>query len=296
MKYKTLLIQAGLIVLFIILITNPKASFEGASMGLTLWATTVLPGLFPAMIISSAILKFIPMHPSYRYIYIIICGLFCGYPLGAILCGQIHQSAPDEKICEKIMPYCNVSSPSFIINYIMLMSCFNNINILTVLAIAYLPAIEVLICIIILNRKNILKTNCYVADRQVTPHFTDIIDSSLIQSIKNILKLGGYITIFACLSTVINTIINSGITIKAIFSGVVEITNGIFMCNSLPIDNNIKIIIIMTINAFGGISTIMQTMGMIKDTGLSIKKYIYHKVLFAMLTALNAIFVIYVLL
>ncbi len=299
MKLKTRLLQIALITLFFILIFNPKASFDGASAGLKLWATTVLPGLFPAMIISTAILKLIPMHPSYRYIYIIICGLFCGYPLGAILCGQIHKSNPNEKVCEKIMPYCNISSPSFVVNYIMLMSCFEHINPLTVLLITYLPAIEALTVILILNRKEIFLsselTSTTLNQTDIPPQFATVLDASLIQSVKNALKLGGYITIFACISSIINTFMQTSAATKAVISGITEITNGIFMCNELCIDNDFKIILILTINAFGGISTIMQTMGMIKDTGLSIKKYIYHKLLFAVLTTANALLVIYVL-
>lgn len=299
MKLKTYLLQIGLIVLFFILIFNPKASFDGATTGLTLWATTVLPGLFPAMIISTAILKIIPMQPSYRYIYIIICGLFCGYPLGAILCGQIHKSNPEENVCEKIMPYCNISSPSFVVNYIMLMSCFEHTNPVTILFITYLPAIEALTVILVLNRKEIFMstktTDNPLTQGVIPPQFATILDASLIQSVKNALKLGGYITIFASISSIMNTLLHTSATTKAVISGITEITNGIFMCNGLFIDNNVKIIMILTINAFGGISTIMQTMGMIKDTGLSIKKYIYHKLMFAALTVANALLVIYVL-
>ena len=53
-------------------------------------------------------------------------------------------------------------------------------------------------------------------------------------------------------------------------------------------------VIILTSNAFGGLSTIMQTMGMINKSSLSIKKYIYHKIIFALVTMANTIFMIYV--
>ncbi len=294
---KSKVTQFGLIVTFILLILNPKIAFEGASHGLTLWATTVLPGLFPAMIISAAIIKLIPMQPSYRYVYIVLCGLLCGYPLGSILCGQIHSLDNKETLCEKLMPYCNISSPSFVINYIMLMDCFDDISFSKVLFIVYTPAVLVLIIILLINHNQLNSPNIEELKLKSSSHmnFTDILDTALVQSVKNVLKLGGYITIFACLTSIINAMLPINYTFKAVLSGIIEITNGIFMCNSLCTDNSIKILLILTINSLGGISTLMQTISMTRNSGLSIKKYIYHKFILALLTAATTVLVIYVL-
>ncbi len=296
----TNLLTGALIILFALMIINPQTIFKGALNGLVLWSTTVLPGLFPAMIVSSLILSLVPMKDSYRYIYISVCGLFCGFPLGAILCNRVHKKLPDEVICEKIMPYCNISSPSFMLNYILMLSCFEGIDTGIIIAAAYLPAIEALIIIFLLNYKHIKADEKSISNNKTCKTnapltFADIMDTALISSVKNGLKLGGYITIFASLTGLLNTIIHTNVAVKAVLGGIIEITNGIFMINSLVIDNKIKIILVLTINALGGISTLMQTVGMVRESKLSIKKYIYHKLLLAASTAIHTMLAIYVL-
>ena len=112
------------VTVFLLFIIFPKIAFNGALTGLKLWALTILPGLFPAAAVSSCIMAFSHRYSEKKgiiYIYITLAGLVCGYPLGAILASEYcrHHKYKDT-LCEMLMPFCNVSSPSFIINYIFL--------------------------------------------------------------------------------------------------------------------------------------------------------------------------------
>ena len=125
-------------------------------------------------------------------------------------------------------------------------------------------------------------------------NFNEILDNSIWTSINNVLKLGGYIVLFACICRYIIEIGVLDELFTSILCSVTEITNGISLVDSLCISSELKMVIILTSNAFGGLSTIMQTMGMINKSSLSIKKYIYHKIIFALVTMANTIFMIYV--
>lgn len=305
-----------LIALFVLLLLNPKTAFAGAKNGLLLWAGTILPSLLPAMIISTVILKIIPLSRSYRYIYITVCGLFSGYPLGAMLCAQFHREYPDETFCQRLMPLCNISSPSFVINYILQMPVFANINTFIALLAIYLPIAEALAVTYAFKRIRTKASATSVATPVATPvtaftdarsgavcnsqsllsdSFTDVLDNSLTMSVKNMLKLGGYITLFACLSAILNKSIGTNGLLCALTASLLEITNGIHMCAELKLPDLLSAFIIICVNASGGICTIAQTMSVISDSGLSIKKYIYHKLILTALTTVNTILIIYVL-
>lgn len=106
---------------------------------------------------------------------------------------------------------------------------------------------------------------------------------------KNMIKLGGYIVIFSCISAYINVIPFKNDIVPAVICGITEITNGIYMAGKINADKKLITAFIILINSFGGFSTIMQTMGMINGSGLSIRKYIYGKILCTFITGVFCI-------
>lgn len=292
---KELLFKIFIIAIFILVISMPRLTFNGTVIGLKLWVNSVLPGLFTAMILSLCILKLFPFTQGFAYIYIIITGILCGYPVGAMLCGDYHRNNPAETVCEKIMAYCNISSPSFVVNYIMLMDYCSKINAFFIIICIYLPVIISIFLVILSNHSSF-----FLASNNVSVCCTDkekisvssTIDEAVTKAVNNSLKLGAYIVLFSCLSQYFEIIPFMSAELKTLLSGITEITNGINMCSSLSWKAEYKLMLALIINAFGGISTIMQTAGIIRGSGLSIKKYAYHKLKFAALTAVNFAFII----
>lgn len=300
---KNILIKLAAAFAFIIIITMPQTAFKGALSGLNLWANIILPGLFPAMIISSCLLSLFPFGKSASYLYIITTGIFCGYPIGSILCSNYNINNKDETFCERIMAYINISSTSFVMNYILSMTFAKDFNPVLIIICIYLPVAEMLLIQLFIYKKEkpltlpphktaINPNN--IKSINTSSNFNEILDNSIWTSINNVLKLGGYIVLFACICRYIIEIGVLDELFTSILCSVTEITNGISLVDSLCISSELKMVIILTSNAFGGLSTIMQTMGMINKSSLSIKKYIYHKIIFALVTMANTIFMIYV--
>lgn len=276
----------------------PTTAFSGAVSGLELWAKVILPGLFPALIVTSCILALFPMNNGLSYLYIMAAGILCGYPVGALLCSQLHVKNPDETLCEKIMAFCNLSSPSFVVNYILRSGCGETWGTAKVLLCIYLPVVEVCLFMLLLHRREIFSGNTPTGHAKTAPPvpiLSAMVDDAIWGSIRSMLKLGGYIVVFSCLSAYVLLIpVGSPVT-AGLLCGITEITNGIYLCSRLVCDERFKLMLIVCINAFGGISTIMQTTGMIRPSGLPIKKYIYRKLVFTAVTLLNTGIVIYVL-
>lgn len=313
---KSILTKSAFAAIFILFITFPQVSFKGATAGLSLWAKSILPGLFPAAVISSCIMTIIGgeyKHSKAVYAYIFSAGVLCGYPLGAMLCSEFHKLDPEnDSLCEKIMAFCNISSPSFVVNYIFAMPPFLTAKKSKILFCIYVPVLIGISAVLVLdmigrkraankNRKSRILSKTTVRSFEAYETYgtrkgilAEIIDDAILNTVKNMLKLGGYIVIFSCIAAYIVQLPFPNSTYPAVLCGITEITNGIFLCSRLNISDNLIIILTLAVNAFGGISTIMQTSGMIQGSGLSIKKYIYYKLIFTIITIIVSTAAIYV--
>ncbi len=122
-----------LAVLFLLL-RYPALSIRGASQGLLLWYQVVVPSLAPFMLLTQLIqaaggvsILTKPFYPLLHRLYgtsrtgayILICGLLCGYPIGARLCadncrkGEISPAEAQSLLC-----VCNHPSPMFLLGYV----------------------------------------------------------------------------------------------------------------------------------------------------------------------------------
>ena len=119
--------------LLLLMLLSPKVTVNGAANGLLLWYSSVVPALFPFMVLSSLIVSggglSVLMAP-FRFIlgpllglsdagcYVLISGLVCGFPMGAKTCadfllsGQI--SGQEGRL---LMAICNHPSPMFVLGY-----------------------------------------------------------------------------------------------------------------------------------------------------------------------------------
>jgi DNA-binding phage protein len=80
--------------------------------------------------------------------------------------------------------------------------------------------------------------------------------------------------------------------ISTILCSITEITNGIFLCSRLNIDTTYICIIITAVNAFGGISTLMQTAGITRQNNINIKSYLYGKIILTIVSIVNAMIIL----
>lgn len=298
--------KCAVIVAFISIIISPSTAFNGTITGIRLWGATIFPALFPALIITGCILKLFPMNTGASYAYIIISGLLCGFPLGAYLCSSYHSTVKNEKICIPLSAFCNISSPSFVINYIINQIICGRIATWKILACVYIPVLECIVFVLFFYRKDIKKSltpqdkssvhnnisNQSENNTPTTNTFSTILDNSITSSINSMLKLAGYIIVFSCLSQYILLLPVKSLPLKTLLCSISEITNGIYLCSKLNIDITKMSILILTINAFGGLSTLMQTNGITKDMDFDIKTYFYGKIILTIVTFLNSILII----
>ncbi len=195
------------------------------------------------------------------------------------------------KVLEPLTAIINLSSPLFIINYVVI-SKLKAINLIPiVLIIVYLPIIIMLLLWYFKNHK-LIKQSSVISNYSSTNHITfAMIDSAIANGIEILLKLGGYIILFSVISGFVCVIAGN---YTPVIASIMEITTGINLVTITDMPVSTKLIIICSSLTFGGLSCCMQTMGIILRSPLSIKKYIYYKFLITALTAVIGVIVIYV--
>ncbi len=299
MHFKRLLFSILCIGIFFLILSTPYIAFSGVTNGLKLWTFTLIPALFPSILLITILLNVIDMPPFLAYLYILLSGLLSGFPMGAYLCGEYHKSHPNETVCNELAAFCNISSPSFVCNYIICQILPSDSSLLTALLCIYLPVLECIALVCLLNFKQFHQSGqsyTSVTDKVTQQNslslsqFALLIDSSILKTITTLLKLGGYIIIFSCITAYIQHVWTNPLY-AAILCCFTEITTGLQCAKSIPLPLTLQFFLIICTNAWGGISTLLQTAGITHGCGISIKKYTCNKLLLTLITFVNAWFI-----
>lgn len=280
----------------------PKIILDGAKYGLNLWFHTLLPTLLPFMILSNLFIQSRMIQPLMAFpgkyaekylgispagLYAFICGFFFGYPSGAkILADLLKTGQIEKKEASWLLGFCNNASPAFLMTYFVAEQLHHPEKTPETLLLLY--GIPALICLLPLFFKQIrhpvqpfspADTDCTKKASNHALSFA-LFDACISDAIAVMLKLGGYITLFAVLSNAIANIPHLSSGCAALLCAAFEITNGIpAVMAAFPYPQSY--VILLPFLTFGGVCSLMQTGSVIKDTPLSWRSYFLCKLLLA---------------
>ena len=306
-KLCRILFTALSLYLIVLLLRYPALSLEYASTGLNLWLKKMVPTLLPFMILSGIMIRmdltesFVSLlHPLLHRLYgtsksgsyTIIMGFLCGFPMGARIVGELYETGRlSRKESTRLLYFCNNIGPIYFLSYVV-----------PVLAIEK-PLVPFLIMYgipllygLILKSHASIKTDIHNASiiqtttvQSKNPRMSLLaaIDASVLSGLIGIAKLGGYMVFFNLLNIVFVPFQHVNTALLNVYQCVLEITSGI--------DHSGQSLYyaILILLPFGGFSCIAQTYSMISRTDLSIRPYVFHKIVQTALTAL-CYFVIYI--
>ena len=309
--------QFLLILCFGVMLLFPSKVFTGAKAGLLLWFLTVLPTLFPFLLMSRLLLDscacsflnrlFAPLLCrlfciSSQGSFAVIVGFLCGYPMGAKATADLLKSKQITlSEASYLLAFCNNTSPAFLISYIIL-GCFHNSSLLLP-SILILYGTPILLSFFFRAKNPFFAKSCaenkssFESSAQVTN--TIDFDACLTDSSESIIKIGGYIILFSILLNLLHDFPIANPLFRALFLPSLELTNGIALLSktmSVPITAHsfsLFYSLCMGHAAFGGWCAIFQTGSMIAKSGLSLKSYILKKLVTALVTSLIAYLYIY---
>ena len=286
--------------LFFLILLNPGRSVHFAATGLNLWFECMVPALLPFMILSGIMIRqnlterfakiLSPvLKPIYRLgnncIYCIILGFFCGFPMGAKTVAELYEREQlNKKEASLLLAFCNNIGPVYFLNFLLpTIGIKGGLQILICLFGMY----GIPLCYGLLLRYSsfCLPSGCFSSDQKNTlmaaePFFKSL-DDSMQSGITGITTLGGYMIFFNLLNLIPYTLLSiSGADerIRLFSHCVIEITSGVSYCGTqMPL-------LVLLMLPIGGLSCIAQTASMIKNTDLSLRYYLIHKLVQTLLT------------
>ena len=288
----------SILFIFFLMLTKMDITKVYALKGLNLWLFSVLPTLLPFTIISSILLhieafskplrilkKFTKTNFNEHIPFIVICGLFCGCPIGAKLSADTYRQ---KKISGKTATFllCSLSSlsPAFIISFALPSSLSINIKITLYIIIILSNIIVAYTIVHILHIQDDSLAIEYPAAnnntniQKSTTSLTDIFENCILSSFEIQGKIGGYIIIFSCISGIFIQTLHLNPYVSLIFNSLLEISSGLGTYNSFALNNH-YISLVTALTSFGGICTLCQIFSCIKNVNIPKKCLVYSKLL-----------------
>ncbi len=299
MKKKFIFVSLILFTAYILVC--PKDAVRAAADGLVLWYEQVLPTLLPFAILSNVLiysnyLQYVTRYtaPVIRRLFpvsengafVLFSGFLFGFPMGSRNCAELLRCGGiSKKEADVLFIVTNNISPVFISSYILCQQL--NMPSLTLLsyAVLYLPPLA---AGRILLRKN---TAADCLQKKPASRFQmnfKIMDAGIMNGFETLTRLGGYIMLFSMIASMVKKLPLPALC-SLVVTGMTEITNGISLLKDAPLSPGLCYVLAMTFTAFGGLSGIAQTSSMVRDTGLSLKKYSLLKCLLTTVSALLAL-------
>lgn len=283
---------------FVLMLFFSKDSVQLAADGLSVWFQTMIPALFPFMLLSCLLVRqqmteklsfFLSpllcplLRISPQGVYCVLTGFLCGFPMGARNIAELYRRKEiSRKEAQYLLGFCNNMGPLFILSVLLPSLAIKNIPavffLLGIYGIPFLYALLVrLISPLPLNL-------CQKSPSKAAPEpFLKSLDSAIHSGIEGITVLGAYLIVgnllylFPLIVTRYTDIVLPDILLCA-SRCLLEITGGIHaLSGRLPL-------FLLTVLPFGGLCCLLQTKGMLAGTDLSMRRYVFDKLLQCLLS------------
>lgn len=300
--FKSSIFSILLVICLSLLLFFPSASFQGAKEGLLLWFNTVLPTLFPFMVlcnlcvrtdvifhISKLLAPFFGrfFHVSSYGSFAILAGFLCGYPMGSKVAADLYrQGNISQEECRYLISFCNNTSPMFILNFLVTQNLQDENLKTPVLLILFISPI---LCSFIFRRTfKHHSSDLFVESSSKKNHSEKLLDNAISDALDAITKVGAYILLFSVLIQILQEffVFDSGFSLLLL--SCLEVSNGISLLCHSELPQSLIFVSSLFLTSFGGLCAALQTDAMIKGTGVSLFSYIAKKLVTAMVTSLFA--------
>lgn len=264
-----------------------------AATGLTLWFDNMVPALFPFMVISALIIRLdiAPyivsfLHPVLKLLfrtdlyceYAIVMGFLCGYPMGAIVVGDLLKEGKitTEK-ADYLMGFCNNIGPVFFCSIVL--PLFKPEHRFLLLCGMYgIPLLYGIILRFFYRKAFADEEVKALSLKESEDNFTCAFREALNRAVSSSLYLGACMIFFNMLRFLPARIFKDNLLAQALVSWLLEVNGAVSFTGELYAKGvEIFSLLMIPLLALGGLSCIAQTAGILSDTNCSMGKHILHK-------------------
>lgn len=316
LSFRRNILPVVFVIITFCLVIFSRSNLNAAKNGLTLWATCVVPSLFPFFIMTNLLSqtkvveftgklldKF--MRPLFNVPgiggFAFVMGLISGYPVGAKIVADFRE---DGKVTkdegERLLAFTNNSGPLFILSSVGIALFGDTATGLLLLCTHILSCITVGIILGKFSKKSDAEFRkrhdaTYPSKNVTLRNLGSILGDSINNSISTILMIGGFVVIFSVIISILNQthvlyfiskffnpiLATLGFDLdfaKPLVSGIIELTNGVNQVANISIKAiSQNVVLCAFLLGFGGFSVLLQVFSIVAKTDLSMKKYVIGK-------------------
>lgn len=263
----------------LLLIFDSRLALEGAQNGLELCIRTVIPSLFPFLVLSMLLTKDITGTNRWLRLVterlgipgsaqsLLIPAFLGGYPVGAKCIHDLYRAGQLQKAkAERLLSFCSNAGPAFLFG--MLSGCFPDRKTLWILWMIHI--LSALLTGLVLSPTGTADNNQTAAPEKAEK------PELLLSAMKAMGLICGWVILFRILVTFLMGWFLWLLPqwLMVLLTGILELTNG--CCELMQIgDIRVRFLICSCILAFGGICVFLQTVSVTK--GLSLRYYLLGK-------------------
>jgi len=303
MSLKKIPLAVSVLALMAFILIFPAESVSAAADSVQLWFNRALPSLLPFMIcinILSSIgfteilgkrmkgfmkLFGVPGDAGFA----LAAGIISGYPIGAKMTARLRENGTLTRAeAQRLISFANNSGPLFILGtvginmfgskqtgYFLLLTHYTAALITGLLFRSYKARGEE-------TRREKTRVNRAVE----TKPLGTILAQSVMNAMESMALIGGFIIFFGVLCRGVLLIPFFSRGFACIISGVLELTNGLFLLQNAGLPLKIRVLTAAGLISFGGLSIHAQTLSMIGKTDIKASVYFMSKIINAVIAVL----------
>lgn len=263
------------IIILAVCIISPETATLAAKKSILLWASAVLPSLFPFFILSKAlyfsggiklfskifkpVMRFLLIPEEYAFAFAV--SLICGYPTGSRTVGQMMKNGLDDGDYAACL-FCS-SGPVFIIGTVG-SGMLKSVTLGAALYCIHVCTLIILSCFLSPKQKSGAKVNTNIEGGMA---------QAVSESVLAILNVCGFMVFFGIINGFISPILPKNTALRGMLSGLIEFTGGlnILSCDSVNLPQMSFLL------SFGGGCVISQCLACLK--GINVCKFIFCRIL-----------------
>lgn len=296
---------------FIFSFLFPQISITSALSGIELWFHTLLPSLFPAMVLSSLLISSGLLNPLFSFFKkfwnlfwgltpsggcAFLFGILCGFPMGAKTTADLYQSnkISKQEACY-LLTFSAFPNPAFLTGYLSLFVLEEQVPNSLLFFIFYLSSF--LTSLFFRRVYPLPKHHTFSFSQQKEtsrPSFTEILDASIMNSLLSITKLGGYIILFSVFQGIFQFLFSSQSAFSFLLCGIMEFSSGLAHLKNTTLSFSLSFLLAMSITSFGGLCVLAQTSCVLSKTDLPLFPYLAGRLCCMLITTgLSFLFIIF---
>ena len=291
MKKKYQELFAVLIILFLYLgiFINPSLIIESGISSINIFKTKLFPSIFPFFVLASLLLELgiatkisNKLNPIFKRLFhvegnssfIILVSIISGFPSGSKYVVESYKNKTiDKATANYLLTFTHFANPLFILGTCGL--------ILNSLSLAYKILIIQIISNIILGI--ILRPKELITSKIKTNHqsksFLEALPKAINDAIKILLFMLGSITFFMFFSKLLTSSLSLNPFFETIITGILDMTSGISLVNSINTTTYIKGLLVLTFITFGSFSVHLQVLNNIKEEDIDYKYFFIGRII-----------------